>query len=122
MKTTIRLTVAATLAALSACNSFSTTPSPAVVEDIHREIPLGLTIDEAETRLGALGFACSERRGAYTDEAGRSHEDARFRLCTRRPGAISFACANRDQVVLLPGATGKLDAVEVQRGPDCAKQ
>ena len=125
MKPTLRclapLSLAA-LAALAACSQFSTTPSAPVVDEIHREIPLGLSVDEAETRLGTLGFSCSERRGAYTDEGGRNHEDARFRLCTRRPGAISFACANRDQVVLVPGATGKLDAVEVIRGPDCSKQ
>src|SRR3546814_17865792 len=68
-----------------------------------------------------IGFSCARQRGAYTDERGNDHEDARFMRCTRRPGTISVACANRDRVVVVPGDTGKVVAVEVSHGPDCRK-
>lgn len=114
-----RLTALACVCTLTACSLFSTSPSASLVTQIHREVPTGLGIDEAELRMSALGFGCSERHGAYTDEGGHNHENVTFRQCTRRPGTVSFACANRDQVIIVPGPTGKVTDVEVLRGPDC---
>jgi hypothetical protein len=102
------------------CSYFSLTPDADVVSRVHREVPIGTSIDTAEANLANLGFACVKQRGAYTDERGNDHEDARFLQCTRRPGTVSFACENRDQVVVVPGSTGKVEAVEVTHGPDCA--
>lgn len=119
--TILRLPAAVLLSALlGACAYFSTTPDVDLVSRVHREVPIGMDIDEAAAALAGLDFSCgSVRHGAYTDENGRNHEDSRFMQCTKRPGTVSFACENRDQVVLVPGTTGKLTAVEVTRGPDC---
>ena len=104
---------------LGACSYFSQTPDRDLVDRVHREVPIGISVDAAESQLAGLDFTCAGRRGAYTDERGTNHEDAHFLLCTRRPATISFACENRDQVVIVPGDTGKVRAVEVTRGPDC---
>lgn len=104
---------------LAGCSYFSVTPDADVVERVHREVPLGISLDAAEAKLGGLGFGCTNQHGAYTDERGRNHENARFLRCTRRPGRISFACENRDQVVVVPDDSGRVTAIEVGRGPDC---
>ncbi|WP_028006336.1 hypothetical protein [Solimonas flava] len=116
----LRLPLLALAGLLAACSYFSQTPEPDVVSRVHREVPIGLDFEEATARLSSLNFSCGPfKRGAYTDESGRDHEDARFMQCTKRPAKISFACENRDQVVLLPGAGGTVAGVEVTRGPDC---
>lgn len=119
MSTVLRIGLAAAGLALGACSWFSQTPGADVVARVHREVPPGISLDEAEANLAGLGFDCAMRHGAYTDERGVDHEDARFLQCTRRPGTVSFACENRDQVVVVPGSTGRVEAVEVGRGPDC---
>lgn len=110
------------LTVFSGCSLFSLTPDAEVVAKVHQQVPLGSSLDSAEANLADLGFSCvRQQRGAYTDEQGTDHEDARFMRCTRRPGTISVACANRDQVVVVPGDTGKVAAVEVSHGPDCTR-
>ncbi|NGY03625.1 hypothetical protein [Solimonas terrae] len=109
----------ATAALLGGCSLFSLTPDADVVAQVHRQVPVGASLDTAEANLASLGFSCSPQRGAYTDERGNDHENAHFLQCARRPGTISFACENRDQVVVVPGDTGKVAAVEVSHGPDC---
>jgi hypothetical protein len=101
------------------CSLFSLTPDADVVAEVHRQVPVGISVDSAEANLAGLGFNCSPQRGAYTDERGNDHEDAHFLQCVRRPKTIGFACENRDQVVVVPGDTGKVAAVEVSHGPDC---
>src|SRR3546814_15413089 len=90
-----------------------------VVARVHQQVPIGSSLDSAEANLADIGFSCARQRGAYTDERGNDHEDARFMRCTRRPGTISVACANRDQVVVVPGDTGKVVAVEGSHGAEC---
>ncbi|HEY9547367.1 MAG TPA: hypothetical protein VIR56_15255 [Solimonas sp.] len=122
MKSTLRIVaVATTLALFSGCSLFSLTPDADVVARVHQQVPIGSSLDSAEANLADIGFSCARQRGAYTDERGNDHEDARFMRCTRRPGTISVACANRDQVVVVPGDTGKVVAVEVSHGPDCSR-
>lgn len=107
---------------LGACSAFSTTPEPQLVSKVHHQIPLGLDLPEARSRLSDLGFSCEDRRGDYTAEDGSTRSDQQFVQCTRRPGTVSIACANRDQVVLKPTADSKVGAVEVTRGPHCSGQ
>lgn len=122
MKSNLRIAALATnLTLLAGCSLFSLTPDADVVAQVHRQVPLGISLDSAEANLAALGFNCARQRGAYTDEHGNDHEDAHFMRCARRPGTISVACANRDQVVVVPGDTGKVTAVEVSHGPDCSR-
>jgi hypothetical protein len=109
----------ATAATLTGCSLFSLTPDADVVAEIHRQVPVGISVDSAEANLAGLGFDCHPQRGAYTDERGNDHENAHFLQCARRPKTIGFACENRDQVVVVPGDTGKVAAVEVSHGPDC---
>jgi hypothetical protein len=108
-------------ATLAACSYFSQTPDVDLVARIHREIAPGMTTDEAELKLGALDFSCGEQRGAYTDERGTDHENAHYLRCLRKPPRIGFACENRDQVIIVPSATGKVTSVDVIRGPDCQR-
>ena len=119
----LRLAVALLpIAGLAACAAFSTTPEPAVVASVHQAVTPGMSVEAAHGALADLGFSCTPRRGAYTDEAGKAHEDQHFLECTRRPGMVSVACANRDQVVVVPDSGGPVTAVEVSRGPHCANQ
>lgn len=122
MKSNLRIAVlSAGLALLGGCSMFSLTPDADVVAQVHQQVPTGISLDSAEANLAGLGFQCAHQRGAYTDEQGNDHEDAHFMRCARRPGTISVACANRDQVVVVPGDTGKVVAVEVSHGPDCSR-
>lgn len=123
MKTlAIPMLTAGLLVALGGCSAFSTQPEPEVVSTVHQAVPNGLAINEARARLADLGFSCEARRGDYRDESGGNHEDQHFIECTRRPGVVSMACANRDQVIVKPTADAKVGAVEVIRGPHCAAQ
>lgn len=122
MNSNLRIAAVVTsLALLAGCSLFSLTPNADVVADVHRQVPIGISVDSAEANLADLGFSCSRQRGAYTDESGNDHEDAHFMRCARRPGRVSVACANRDQVVVVPGDTDKVVAVEVSHGPDCTR-
>ena len=106
-------------ALLSACSYFSQTPDADLVSRVHREVPIGMSTDDAELKLGAMDFSCSAQRGAYTDEQGKDHEDAHYMRCLRKPARIGFACENRDQVIMVPSPTGKVSSVDVIRGPNC---
>ncbi|WP_028081372.1 hypothetical protein [Solimonas soli] len=107
--------------ALGACSYFSQTPDSALVTRVHQEIPVGVSTDDAEIKLGAMDFACSPvlKHGAYTDERGVDHENARYMQCLRKPSRIGFACENRDQVLIVPTADGKVGSIDVIRGPNC---
>jgi len=106
---------------VAACSYFSQTPDSALVERVHREIPVGMSTDDAEIKLGAMDFACSAtlKHGAFTDEHGVEHENQRYMQCLRKPARIGFACENRDQVLIVPTKSGKVDAITVIRAPDC---
>jgi hypothetical protein len=106
---------------MGGCSYFSTEPDPRMVNEVHKVVPLGMEIDEAESNLLGLGFACSNRHGEYDDETGATRNAAAFMLCERRPGSLSFNCENRDRVVLLQTSSGKVNDVEVSRGPSCTR-
>ncbi|SEP77964.1 hypothetical protein SAMN04488038_101462 [Solimonas aquatica] len=113
----------AALPLLAACSLFNPKPDAALVSQVHAALPLGMTLEKAEETLHQMNFDCERRHGAYTDEAGGNHEDQRFALCVQRPTKlVSFACDNRNQVVLVPDANQNLAVVAVSRGPYCAGQ
>jgi hypothetical protein len=120
--------LAATLAtalALSGCSflrdTFSSGVDSKTNSQVHSSVPVGTTMDAAEARLSAIGFNCETRTGNFTDELGRNRNAPRFMACTKRAGKLSFACENRDEVVVLP-AGGVVDEVNVVRGANCDSQ
>ncbi len=116
---TVRAALAAgVLSLLAACSLLSQTPDPDRRTAIRKRVDYGLTSTEADSRLSGLGFACSRRSGEYLDESGKSREADQFLYCTERPGVVSFACQNRDQVTLVL-RDDKVSGIEVRRGPSC---
>jgi hypothetical protein len=99
-------------------DTFSQTVDPGTSDRIHAAVPIGTTMTAAEARLSSLGFNCGDRTGNYTDETGHGRSAGDFLSCVKRPSQLSFACENRDQVVVVPNA-GVVDEVDVVRGPDC---
>lgn len=106
---------------LAACSYFSTEPDPGMTRSVHASVPRGTLMDAAESNLIGLGFACGNRQGDYEDEGGTVRSAPHFLLCERRPGTFSFNCEHRDRVVVIPTSTGKVDDVEVSRGPSCSR-
>ena len=102
-------------------DTFNQTADQKTVDQIHAAIPVGSTMDAAEASLSSQGFNCDTRTGNFTDELGHNRNAPRFLSCVRRAGKISFACENRDQVVVIPSG-GVVDEVDVVRGPDCDRQ
>jgi hypothetical protein len=127
MSSTLARTAAGLAAAfaISGCtflhDTFSTGVDSKTVDQVHGAVPIGTTMDTAEARLSALGFDCDTRTGNFSDELGRSRSAPRFMSCVRRSSQISFACGNRDEVVVVP-AGGVADEVEVTRGANCDQQ
>ena len=122
------LPLAAGLAAsclLSGCawlhDTFSSSVDEKTVGKIHGEVPIGTPMDAAEARLSSQGFDCGTRTGNFTDELGRNRNAERFMLCVRRAAKLSFACENRDEVVVVPSG-GVADEVDVVRGANCDAQ
>lgn len=109
-----------TLAILAGCTLFSQTPSPDVQHQVRAAISYGMSAETADSKLSGLGFACSKRQGNYLDESGHTRSAEHFLFCERRPGKISFACENRDQVTAVL-RNGVVAAIEVTRGPSCIK-
>ncbi|MBL6752194.1 MAG: hypothetical protein ISP90_16870 [Nevskia sp.] len=99
-------------------DTFSQTVDNQVQDKVHAAVPIGTPMDTAEARLASMDFSCQVRQGNFTDEHGHQQSAPRFLACTRRAGMVSFACENRDQVVVVPN-NGVVDEVEVLRGPDC---
>jgi hypothetical protein len=99
-------------------DTFSSSVDSKTAERVHSAVPIGTTMDAAEARLSGQGFDCGMRTGNFTDERGRDRSAERFLLCARRAGKLSFACENRDEVVVLP-AGGVADEVDVVRGANC---
>ena len=108
--------------ALGGCNwlhdTFNDSTSSGSVDRVHAAVRQGMTMDEAEAHLSGLDFDCGPRQGNFVDEHGASRSAPRFLSCTSRPRTISFACENRDQVIVVPN-NGVVDEVDVLRGPDC---
>ena len=124
----LNLRAAAALAApclLAGCawlhDTFSSSVDEKTAGKIHAAIPIGTTMDAAEARLSSQGFDCGMRTGNFTDELGRNRSAGRFMVCVRRAGKLSFACENRDEVVVVPSG-GVADEVEVVRGANCDTQ
>ena len=102
-------------------DTFSSSVDSKTVDSVHSAIPVGTTMDAAEARLSSQGFDCGMRTGNFTDELGRNRSANRFMACVKRVGKLSFACENRDEVVVLP-AGGVVDEVNVVRGANCDRQ
>lgn len=102
-------------------STFNQTVDPNTRDRIHASVPIGTTMETAEAALSAQGFNCEMRTGNYTDELGHNRNAPHFLSCVQRAGKISFACENRDQVVVVPN-NGVADEVNVVRGPDCDRQ
>jgi hypothetical protein len=102
-------------------DTFASSVDTRTVQSVHSAIPVGTTMDAAEARLSSQGFDCGMRTGNFTDELGRSRSAERFLACVRRAGKLSFACENRDEVVVLPSG-GVVDEVNVVRGANCDRQ
>ena len=98
-------------------STFSQTPDPKTSGHVHASVPIGTTMVAAEATLSSQGYNCDTRTGNFTDELGRNRSASRFLSCVQRAGKVSFACENRDQVVVPSG--GVVDEVNVVRGPDC---
>lgn len=99
-------------------STFSQTVDPKISDHVHSSVPIGTTMVAAEATLSSQGYNCDTRTGNFTDELGRNRSASRFLSCVQRAGKLSFACENRDQVVVLPSG-GVVDEVDVVRGPDC---
>lgn len=99
-------------------STFSQTVDPKTNDHVHASVPIGTTMVAAEATLSSQGYNCDTRTGNFTDELGRSRSASRFLSCVQRAGKVSFACENRDQVVVVPSG-GVVDEVDVVRGPDC---
>lgn len=102
-------------------STFSQTPDPKTSGHVHASVPIGTTMVAAEATLSSQGYNCDTRTGNFTDELGRNRSASRFLSCVQRAGKVSFACENRDQVVVVPSG-GVVDEVNVVRGPDCDRQ
>lgn len=106
------------LLSLAGCSLLSQTPDPDRRSEIRARVAYGLTLAEAESRLSGLGFGCTRRQGEYLDESGASRSARDFLHCVERPGVVSFACQNRDQVTVVL-RDDKVSGIEVRRGPSC---
>lgn len=105
----------------AACSMFSQTISTDKHDRVHAALPAGISADEAQARLNGLDFSCTRRTGDYPDESGSTVTAEHFLSCVQRPGIVSFACENRDQVyVALLGEV--VDKVSVVRGPNCSQR
>jgi hypothetical protein len=102
-------------------DTFSSSVDAKTAEKIHGAIPIGTTMVAAEARLSSQGFDCGNRTGNFTDELGRNRSAPGFMLCVRRAAKLSFACENRDEVVVVPSG-GVVDEVDVVRGANCDRQ
>lgn len=105
---------------LVGCSLFSQTPDAGRRSEIRAAVPYGVAIPTAESKLSGLGFACSRRGGNYLDESGTTRSAEHFLACEERPGVVSFACLNRDQVTLIE-REGVVSGIEVTRGPSCTQ-
>lgn len=113
---------ASSLLLLSACSWLNPKPDPALIQQVHAAVRVGMSLEKAEETLHQMNFDCERQHGAYTDEDGFNHEDQRFALCVQRPDTVvSFTCDNRNQVVLVPDAQQNVATMAVSRGPHCAK-
>lgn len=112
------LGAASLVLASTGCQLLSQTPDPDRRSAIRERVDYGLTAAEASSRLSGLGFGCSRRSGEYLDEAGKAREADQFLFCVERPGAVSFACQNRDQVTVML-RNDQVSGIEVRRGPSC---
>lgn len=101
--------------------TFSSSVDSKTASGVHSAIPIGTTMDAAEARLSSQGFDCGMRTGNFTDELGHNRSAARFLSCVKRAGKYSFACENRDEVVVIPSG-GVVDEVNVVRGANCDRQ
>jgi len=99
-------------------DTFNQTVDPNTSDRIHDKLPIGTPMTTAEARMSAQGYNCDTRSGNFTDEHGHVRSGTDFLSCVKRAGQLSFACENRDQVVVLPSG-GVVDEVDVVRGPDC---
>jgi hypothetical protein len=113
-----RLGAAGLLLASAGCQLLSQTPDPDRRSAIRERVAYGLSAAEASSRLSGLGFGCSRRSGEYLDEAGKAREADHLLFCVERPGAVSFACQNRDQVTVVL-RDDQVSGIEVRRGPSC---
>lgn len=121
MTSIVRIAVVTVVAsAVAGCSLFSQTPDAGRRSEIRSTVPYGMTIDTAESKLSGLGFACSRRGGNYLDESGTTRSAERFLACEERPGVVSFACENRDQVTVVE-REGVVSGIEVTRGPSCTQ-
>ena len=102
-------------------STFNQTVDPKTSNHVHASVPIGATMVAAEATLSSQGYNCDTRTGNFTDELGRDRSAPRFLSCVQRAGKVSFACENRDQVVVVPSG-GVVDEVNVVRGPDCDRQ
>lgn len=102
-------------------DTFNQTVDQKTIDHIHAAVPVGSTMEAAEATLSSESFNCGTRTGNFTDELGRNRNAPRFLSCVQRAGKISFACENRNQVVVVPSG-GVVDEVDVVRGPDCDRQ
>lgn len=102
-------------------DTFSQSVDGKTSDRIHGSIPVGTTMIAAEASLSSQGFNCETRTGNFTDERGRNRNAERFLSCRQRASRLSFACENRDEVVVLP-SNGVVDEVDVVRGASCDRQ
>ncbi len=102
-------------------STFNQTVDPKTSDHVHASVPIGTTMVAAEATLSSQGYNCDTRTGNFTDELGHDRSAPRFLSCVQRAGKVSFACENRDQVVVVPSG-GVVDEVNVVRGPDCDQQ
>lgn len=106
---------------LAGCSYFSQTVEPDVRAKVLDGVQVGMPMETAESHILSLGFQCSQGHGSFIDEHGDERVADHFLSCVRRPGRISFACENRDEVYVIPNR-GVVDEIHVTRGPSCITQ
>lgn len=109
---------------LSGC-LFQNIVSPGVTSSergqIEKAAYTGMSMDEAEANVQALGYDCGSRSGSYFDEAGNEHPAASFVTCVKRPGTVSFYCNERTAVTLVPDGD-RVRRVVIGKQPSCYKK
>lgn len=91
-------------------------------DTIQRRVHAGMRVSDARAELESMNYLCRRRQGSYFDLTGREQQvSGSFLVCTHQPGAISFQCNYRTQVIVI-AQRDRVTEVQVAEAPSCIKQ